>query len=88
MMRHPDPVIEKIIDVELVDDVARSPAAAAGADAEWLDDMILVGRMYVGTPEQHTELCEHILADRLTRQLMHRLRARARIATQKGGPRC
>lgn len=79
MMRHPDPVIEKIIGVELVADVGqRPPAPLAGADAEWLDDMILVGRMYIGgTPDEYTELCAHIRADRDMRRLIQRLRSGA-----------
>lgn len=77
MMRHADPVIDQIIELELTG-APRSPASPAllESDAELLDDMILVGRMYVGsTAAEHLELCGHIRADRTMRQLMQRLRA-------------
>jgi hypothetical protein len=74
MMRHPTPVIEKIVDAEVV---CSSHQLSASVDAEWLDDMILVGRMYVGeTPTEHIQICREIEADRAYYRLLKRLTTR------------
>lgn len=47
---------------------------APATDAEWLDEMILVGRMYVGgTRNEHGRLCQVIQADREVHHLLERL---------------
>lgn len=74
MMRHPTPVIEKIVDIEVV---CSSHQLTTTVDAEWLDDMILVGRMYVGeTSVEHVEVCNEIEADRTYYRLLKRLTTR------------
>lgn len=78
MIQLPLPLIEQIIDVEVV-----SPPPGPGDEAkeDWLDRMILVGRLYVGpSRREHVELCQAIEADRAMRRLVYRLQAGARAA--------
>lgn len=47
-------------------DVALTPAG--GDNADWLDDMILAGRMFIGSsPEEHEAACAQIRAERSRR---------------------
>ncbi len=58
-------------------------AVSQAADADWLDNMILVGRMYIGeAPSDHTRACLAIQSDRMAFRLIQRLRLKARAACQ------
>ncbi len=52
-------------------------------DADWLDNMILIGRMYIGeAPSDHARACLAIQSDRLAIRFIQRLRLKARAACQ------
>jgi hypothetical protein len=59
------------------------PVIEAPTDADWLDNMILIGRMYIGeAPSDHARVCLSIQSDRMTIRLIQRLRLKARAACQ------
>lgn len=56
------------------------PPEHHSADALWLDEQILAGRMYLGEFADHAEICRAIESDRMVMQLIYRLREHARLA--------
>lgn len=86
MMKGTEAAVEKVIRNAL--DLAgpgSKPARipAPSSVAEWLDDMILLGHLYVGaTRADHTDLCAHIQAERMAKQLLRRARAKAAASCQ------
>lgn len=47
---------------------ARALVPAAGVSDDWLDDMILAGRMFIGASQaEHDAVCNKIRAERATR---------------------
>ena len=59
------------------------PVIETPTDADWLDNMILIGRMYIGeAPSDNTRACLAIQSDRMTFRLIQRLRLKARAACQ------
>jgi hypothetical protein len=78
MMRIAEDVIERQVAVCADAEMPVAELIAAGISAELLDDMILIGRMYVGaTLAEHQNICAHIHADREMRRLIYRLQRRS-----------
>lgn len=78
MMIIDDVVIERQVDACAPCPRPINELSLSGVPAEYIDDMILIGRLYVGsTVAEHEDICAHIQADRMARRLIQRLMARA-----------
>jgi hypothetical protein len=69
-MKHRMPTIKRVLDIEV-------DGSTASLSPEWIDEMILIGRLYVGSMKDHLSVCREITAEREAQRLIARVRAKA-----------